>query len=333
MSHDSLRAGLHLVSIAFAFGAAVLAPLPAHAMAPPQAPVPQWIQSISHAIVIDDFWGDGQMRALVAEAGAIKVMRLRDAHRDDILPAAYGTMDDLLNLGYFDPTGTGQYLLLVHTSSRLGLFGPAPHYGELDLEWEMTPPANASSAPTGVVGGPGQDLLLYQTVAGGFDLWLYNGENGNLLWQLSTAMSRIGVSFSEFDVTGDGIADWLLETRTGPGAPIETVLLSVDQGPFVGTPPSGTSARLGLGFASPNPFGSETRIGYSLPKRGEASVRVFDPAGRLVRTLARGLHEPGPHSTSWDGTNDDGRTVPSGVYLYEVESGGQREARQLVRVR
>ena len=43
-------------------------------------------------------------------------------------------------------------------------------------------------------------------------------------------------------------------------------------------------------------------------------VRVFDTSGRLVRTLARGLQHTGEHETIWDGRNDLGRRLPSGVY-------------------
>jgi hypothetical protein len=92
--------------------------------------------------------------------------------------------------------------------------------------------------------------------------------------------------------------------------------------------PSGTSAvgDAGVPMApamqqnAPNPFNPETRINYALGTAGVAQLRVFDSSGRLVRTLVDGQQEAGQHSVVWDGTNNNGTTLASGVYFYELNT-------------
>jgi flagellar hook assembly protein FlgD len=64
-----------------------------------------------------------------------------------------------------------------------------------------------------------------------------------------------------------------------------------------------------------------------LPDPGVAEVRVFDVRGREVRTLLRAELEPGAHQVYWDGRDDGGRDVASGVYLAQVRltSGGRHD--------
>jgi hypothetical protein len=73
----------------------------------------------------------------------------------------------------------------------------------------------------------------------------------------------------------------------------------------------------------PNPFrgGAGTTIHYSVTKAGPVQVRVFDPAGRLVRTLVDNA-ERGDNFLLWDGTGSNGRAAASGVYFYQIVADG-----------
>ncbi|MBU1073781.1 hypothetical protein KKG45_11085, partial [bacterium] len=84
----------------------------------------------------------------------------------------------------------------------------------------------------------------------------------------------------------------------------------------------------------PNPFNPRTRIAYTVPDGGGAVVlRLFDLAGRLVRTLVAGDMPAGRHEAVWDGTDETGRKVASGNYFYRLAAPGVEETRQLVLVR
>ncbi|RJP79584.1 MAG: T9SS C-terminal target domain-containing protein [Candidatus Zixiibacteriota bacterium] len=69
---------------------------------------------------------------------------------------------------------------------------------------------------------------------------------------------------------------------------------------------------------SPNPFNPETAVRYELSTAGHVSLRVYDAAGREIRTLAEGWREAGLHAARFDGAG-----LPSGVYLLRLEMAGQ----------
>ncbi len=80
----------------------------------------------------------------------------------------------------------------------------------------------------------------------------------------------------------------------------------------------------------PNPFNPTTRISYVLEKAGQASVRVYDLQGRLVRELVSGTRPAGPGTVTWDGNDADGLRAASGVYFVQVLSGGQRADHKMI---
>jgi hypothetical protein len=76
---------------------------------------------------------------------------------------------------------------------------------------------------------------------------------------------------------------------------------------------------------APNPFGSMTKIRYATSRAGRVRLRVFDAAGRLVRTLVDERQAPGPHVASWDGTNNHGARVACGIYFCRLSAPDERK--------
>lgn len=85
--------------------------------------------------------------------------------------------------------------------------------------------------------------------------------------------------------------------------------------------------------AYPNPFNPATRLDYSLPARGRVWINVYDVGGRLVRALLDETVPAGRHTVTWDGTNNSGTRVASGVYLFRMKSGAFEEVRKAVLLR
>jgi flagellar hook assembly protein FlgD len=71
----------------------------------------------------------------------------------------------------------------------------------------------------------------------------------------------------------------------------------------------------------PNPFHTTTTISFTLPRDETVTVKVYDVVGRRIATLLDERAPRGSHSITWNGTNDAGLPVTSGVYLYTVEAG------------
>jgi len=80
----------------------------------------------------------------------------------------------------------------------------------------------------------------------------------------------------------------------------------------------------------PNPFDHETVVPFDLPRAARVELAVYSMAGHRVRTLLEALRPAGRHRVTWDGTDDDGRAVASGVYLCRLRSEGGVRTRRLV---
>lgn len=83
----------------------------------------------------------------------------------------------------------------------------------------------------------------------------------------------------------------------------------------------------------PNPFDEVTIIPFTLSEAAEVRLEVYDLLGRRVVVLEDGLRQTGPHRVTWDGRDEDGRDVASGVYVYRLIVGDQRMSREAVIIR
>ena len=117
-------------------------------------------------------------------------------------------------------------------------------------------------------------------------------------------------------------------------SPVKT--LSIDTGGFIGGG-NALDSLYTLGgrvrtYAAPNPFAprqdEQTRIHYSMAQGDQVTIKIYDFASRLVRTLIDAEERQGQrnHGENWDGRGDDGAAVANGVYFYRVELGGGKQA-------
>ncbi len=85
----------------------------------------------------------------------------------------------------------------------------------------------------------------------------------------------------------------------------------------------------------PNPFNPETWIPFRLVNESDVTIRIYTPAGKLVRSLSPGIMSAGDYSLQsqaihWDGRNDNGESVSSGVYLYTINAGDFSATRKML---
>jgi hypothetical protein len=83
----------------------------------------------------------------------------------------------------------------------------------------------------------------------------------------------------------------------------------------------------------PNPFNPSTSIAYYLPCAGHTSLVIYDVTGSRVRALEDGSKAAGRHTILWDGRNDNGVQVGSGVYYYRLKADKDVVTKKLVIVR
>jgi hypothetical protein len=80
----------------------------------------------------------------------------------------------------------------------------------------------------------------------------------------------------------------------------------------------------------PNPFNPNTIIEYTIPRQCHVTVAVFNLLGQKITTLVDETKAAGHHSTSWDGLDQNGQPLASGVYLYRIKAGDYTEAKKML---
>lgn len=109
---------------------------------------------------------------------------------------------------------------------------------------------------------------------------------------------------------------------------------------FLATSVSNHGHELPVGFNLaqnyPNPFNPSTLINYTIPQASRSEIvtlNIFNVQGRKVKSLVNIRQSPGTHNVRWDGTDEAGRRLASGVYVYRLEAGNFVDMKKMVFVR
>ena len=135
----------------------------------------------------------------------------------------------------------------------------------------------------------------------------------------------------------DAQSDEVLEVYSAAGTPRGIAIAN----PAVATAITEVSTVLPLAFSLlpsyPNPFNAQTLIRYTIdPAQAapiEVRLQVFNAMGQLVRALVDDLRSPGSYAVAWDGTDDDGDSVASGIYVAVLRSRRQQSSSKLMLLR
>ena len=117
-------------------------------------------------------------------------------------------------------------------------------------------------------------------------------------------------------------------TATGQESPLASLFDAFMSGKLVALPDSPQLAQ-----NAPNPFNSQTVLAYFLPEAGAVRLEVFSLTGQRVAVLRHGLQQAGFHQLRWDGRDDAGHSVASGLYLYRLVTGDAVLTRKLMLLR
>ncbi|MFQ5707772.1 MAG: FG-GAP-like repeat-containing protein [bacterium] len=152
-------------------------------------------------------------------------------------------------------------------------------------------------------------------------------------WQLvENVFGGIDVGFSAApafaDVSGDGLADLVVGNAEGRlfyfrNESTVAVAAQPEAGP--------TDFRLFQNY--PNPFNPETEIRYDLPAEKHVTLTIYNLLGQRIKTLVDETQKAGSYSLRWDGTDAQGKKLPSGVYLYRLEAGRFVRVKKMLVVR
>ncbi len=168
----------------------------------------------------------------------------------------------------------------------------------------------------------GKEIYFAATSTGLYSTFYLNGEN--TVWKLEAPQAIGNVVVDDVVVRH---ADGTVAVGThGRG----TFSISVPLGTPAEDLPGAVPA---LAQNVPNPFNPQTSISFNLPADGPVRLTVYDVSGKRVRTLVDEPREAGLHQVTWQGDDDGGRQVASGVYLYRLDAGAVHEVRRMTLVR
>ena len=126
-------------------------------------------------------------------------------------------------------------------------------------------------------------------------------------------------------------AHWIEIGSTQPGMVRYLVVLSPLSTDVHDSPSSGNVQPRDYSV-KPNPSSGAVVIDYAAPGGGATTHEFFDASGRLVRTMFRPDQGPGNHRLAWDGRDEQGSLLPSGIYLHRVTGRGQADSHKVVLV-
>jgi len=254
------------------------------------------------------------------------------------------------------------------TTVSFNLLPPGTASGRLTYDWNLTstsgwlireylsngPGRSVTFTKTGArlqayVFGDGSGTLFRFAVDDSIDAFP-SGNVANHEVSLWTPVNWVGWRLVEWDLEHDTVGSWIGNRKLEGMLRFDSFQLSYDPGKSLESGAvyfeqlqiahgSVTSADHTPGSAPftftlsqnyPNPFNPSTRIDYEVDKRGYVELVVFDLLGRHVRTLVAAEQQPGQHHVLWDGKNDHGELVSSGVYLYQLRAGSSSMTKRML---
>jgi hypothetical protein len=129
-----------------------------------------------------------------------------------------------------------------------------------------------------------------------------------------TASETNPLTYLRFQIGGDTTRLWLDQVKVIDESKID----AVDDKESASTETGGMSCLLCRNF--PNPFNSSTAFQYFLPKEAYLTLDLYNLKGQKIRSVVREQQSPGEHLVRWNGTDDSGGVLPSGVYLYYIKA-------------
>ena len=252
----------------------------------------------------------------------------------DSAPAS--TAPVALNMGPSWPAGAYVASISIHPTDPQKLLVAVSNYAVSSIFYSDDAGATWSAVEGNLAGSDGPSVRTVALVPfSGQDI-CFAGTSTGLYSTATLAGAATSWSLEAADLIGNVVVDQLA-VRPADGL---VVAGTHGKGVYSLTIPAGTSVgeelpRTPTALAQnvPNPFNPMTRISFALSGAGHASLVVYDVSGRRVCTLVDEGLAAGGHTVTWDGTDDGGRAVATGVYLYRLRSGAVDETRRMTLAR
>jgi len=144
----------------------------------------------------------------------------------------------------------------------------------------------------------------------------------------STLFAGFGVAMTEgsFDVLVDGNRDGHYQPWADTTLPIEIL-------PATGVEDLNAPTRTRISAIQPNPIRDNMHVAFSVAGSAQATLEIYDVAGRLIRALESARFAPGTYVRAWDGRDARGQDVGAGIYFVKLRAANVVDMKKVVRLR
>jgi hypothetical protein len=201
-----------------------------------------------------------------------------------------------------------------------------------------------------IVGGPGWDDIysISPTSDDGYivageknvrktdsqDFWLIRGDvSGDTLWTTTIGDSVNEIAFDVKQTFEYGYIATGTKYNNEVGMEQMWLVRLGEEITDIELPAAQFPERFVLEQNYPNPFNSTTTIRYSVAKQAKILLKVYDILGQELKVLVNEYHSPGQKSVTWDGTDQYGRFVSSGIYLYQLQTENEVQIRKMMLIK
>ncbi|MCC7141301.1 MAG: S8 family serine peptidase [Candidatus Eisenbacteria bacterium] len=185
--------------------------------------------------------------------------------------------------------------------------------------WARLGPSQSGSFEVAVSSNNGSTWVTIETLSTTVNAWT---EKSFDVSDFITFSSQVKFRFKACDTGDDDLVEAAIDDFAVDG--VLNPPVDVAEIPTVGSY---------LFVNRPNPATPQTMIRYRLAASSPATITIYDASGRQVRSLVNGVQAAGEHATVWDGRDDNGRPVASGVYLYRLQNEQFQAERKMLLVR
>jgi Leucine-rich repeat (LRR) protein len=285
--------------------------------------IPQQLGNLSNLQLFrcDNNQLNGQIPNQLGNMSSITTFRCDYNQLSGAIPGSIQNLTTLVNMRLND----NQFTDLPDLSPLVNLMNLTAENNQFtfeDIEPNVGVPSNSFTySPQADVGtvqdetiNAGDNLTLTVTVGGTSNHYQWMKDNVDIPGAVSSSYDIVSAQASDAGIYVCKITNAIATALTLTSKPITVTVSGTGIEEKAATLPE----TMALYQNYPNPFNPSTTIDYQMPHTAEVTLTIYDVNGHLVRQLVRGVIPAGYHSAPWDGTDDTGKAVASGMYFYRI---------------